>query len=530
MNNKAIVTSLVLIIAAIGILSYKLFILNIPLLPYKSEDSWRYEILVNKSASSLIESQIPDFIYLPIPPNLKRQSVETLSIKNEDSGKIISRDGGQLFQIAKEDLINIKKFKLEARIQVKPHALPPEPEKLSKEQKSKFLDLNWLSPDELQAIKDLNDSIIYETDSKKEIFNKIAYFLLDEFILQNLKVSFKEVIEMKSGDPLSQAKVFLALARLNKIPSRVSFGTSVVNTDDEKNVKHMRLFINEYYLDGKWSFYYPSFPNIGHLPESFILVHRDITPELEIFNSRDIYTTKVKPIRKAFFDSHEYYSSIVGDLSRYSNFSLYKLPLGSQNIFYTLLLIPIGTLVLSFARNIVGLVTFGVFTPILLTLFFIETSFVIGIAFLSLVFITGITLHYLLNKLYLLAVPKLSIILTVVIILYMGLALFLTDFNFEGESKSTLNYFPIIIVTILTERFMILLREEGLNNTLKTFLGTVIVSIVCFFIFSIKTLNILIFNHPELLLLTIAMNILIGSYTGFRLSEFFRFKELINSK
>jgi hypothetical protein len=154
----------------------------------------------------------------------------------------------------------------------------------------------------------------------------------------------------------------------------------------------------------------------------------------------------------------------------------------------------------------------------------------VGLSFTIVVFLSGMLLHKYLNKLYLLAVPKLSIILTVVIMLYMGLALLLSNTKSEVGAQVTLNYFPIVIMTILTERFMILLKEEGVQNTLKTLFGTILVAIACYGVFSIKLLSLLIFNHPELILITISLNIIIGSYTGYRLSEFLRFKELLKSK
>jgi hypothetical protein len=529
-NKRAIFAGLFLILLSLSLLLYKIFFLEIPFLPFKSQNSWRYEIQVNKSAYELLENQLPDRVYLPIPPQLNTQFVETVDIKNQEYGGLVETTIGKLFAIDKSNLLKHQNFKVEAIILTKNSPIEAEPQKLKKSEKQKYLDLNWLKEDELQLLKNLNSTLIYPKDSKKEIFDKITYFLLDEFIIKPTISNFKDVIEMKNGDSLSQAKIFMGLTRLNKIPSRISFGTTVKDTEDDKNVKHMRIFINEYYLDGRWQFFHPDFPNIGTVPKNFILIHRDITPELELFNSRDFYSTKVKPIHKTFYDSKEYFENVIGSYSKYSLYSLYRLPLGSQNIFFTLLLVPIGTLILSFARNIIGLITFGVFTPILLTLFFIETSFLVGMAFLLLVFIVGIILHFQLNKLYLLAVPKLSIILTVVILLYVGFALYLSQGDFAENTNATLNYFPIVIISVFTERFMILLREEGLKNTVQTLVGTLIVSTTCYFIFSIKTLSVIVFNHPELLLITIGLNIFIGSYTGFRLSEFFRFKELLENK
>ena len=520
--------SFVLILFSLGILLYKIYVLKIPFLPYKSQNNWRYEIKINKNTYSLIENQLAEKIYLPIPPNLENQQLTELKIENMKYGTISDAPNGKLFVIDKETLQKHKQFKIEANIVISNKRNPIKKTTLDEESRIKYLSLSWLTEEELNLVKALNNSLIFKEDSPQSVLDKITYLLLDEFVIKPEITDFREVIEMKNGDSLSQAKLFMALCRLNNIPSRISFGTSVIDAENEKKVKHIRLFINEYYVDNKWQFFHPDFPNIGTIPQNFLLIHRDITPELELLNSRDFYSIQVKPVRKTFFDSKEYFENTIIKHDNYANFSLYRLPLGTQSIFYTLLLIPIGTLILSIARNFVGLYTFGVFTPILLTLFFLETNFLTSFLFLLSVFVVGIIMHYLLNKLYLLAVPRLSIMLTITVIMYVGFALLTSiDDNVNTSSTYTLNYFPIVIVSVFTERFMILLKEEGLRNTLTTFIGTLVISTLCYFVFSINILNLVMFNNPELLIITIALNILIGSYTGFRLNEFFRFKELL---
>ena len=527
MNKKAIVTAVSLISLSLGILFYKLLVLKIPFLPYKSQNNWRYEIRVNKNAYNFLENQWPEKIYLPIPPNLESQHLSELKIENQKYGSIVETGVGRVFVVDRENLLKHQNFKIEASLLVTNWRSSIKNAFLDEEAQSHYLTLDWLNEEEMSLLKALNASIIYKDDVQEEVFDKISYFLLDEFVINTEIQSFKDVIEMKNGDSLSQAKLFMALCRMNNIPTRISFGTTVLDTESDKKVKHMRIFINEYYMNGKWMFFHPDFPNIGTIPQNFMLIHRDITPELELLNSRDFYSIQIKPIRKTFFDSKEYYDKTISHYEHYSIFSLYRLPLGTQNIFYTLLLIPIGTLILSIARNLIGITTFGVFTPILLTLFFLESDFIASFMFTLAVFIVGIVLHYRLNKLYLLAVPRLSIMLTVVIIMYLGFALMSSHSERLTDATYSLNYFPIVIISIFTEKFMILLREEGLKNTVTTFLGTISISLICYVVFSFQVINLIIFNHPELLFLTIGLNVFIGSYTGFRLSEFFRFKELL---
>ena len=197
-------------------------------------------------------------------------------------------------------------------------------------------------------------------------------------------------------------------------------------------------------------------------------------------------------------------------------------------MFTTILLIPIGTLVLAIARNLIGIPTFGIFTPILLTLFFKETSFGFGMLFFGIVVIIGIGEKYVLDKFYLLAVPRLSIILTLIIMLMLGYSFYSAEMT--SISQKHLAFFPIVIVTLIIERLSIMITEEGMLNTFKTLLGTLVIVLLVYSLYFISALEMFMFTNPELLFSIIGILILVGKYKGYRLSEFIRFRDLVRQK
>src|SRR5690606_20187381 len=133
--------------------------------------------------------------------------------------------------------------------------------------------------------------------------------------------------------------------------------------------------------------------------------------------------------------------------------------------------------------------------------------------------------RYILDKFYLLAIPRLSILLTLVIISYTAFSLIAYQEESLFPGGGPLNYLPIVILTTFIERFSVHFIEEGTKNTMKALFGTILISVACYFVFEIDILKLALFNHPEILLFVIAINLMIGSYKGYRLSEFFRFKE-----
>jgi hypothetical protein len=97
-------------------------------------------------------------------------------------------------------------------------------------------------------------------------------------------------------------------------------------------------------------------------------------------------------------------------------------------------------------------------------------------------------------------------------------------------SQKHLSFFPIVIVTLIIERLSIMITEEGMLNTFKTLLGTLLIVLLVYSLYFISALEMFMFTNPELLLTIIGLLILVGKYKGYRLSEFLRFRDLVRQK
>ncbi len=522
---RALYLGVFFVITPIVIVTYKVFVLDMPFLPLKSTDTWNYEVQIKKSAVKRLKNSLQDELFLPVPPSADYQTVKSYKISPNPELTSVYRKKDKYLAISKENVIINGDIKAAAII-TRTDARKTQKDKLSKSERKAYLDISWVDEQGFEDLSKLNESLVSPRESIKDKINKISYFITDEFVLTPGDSNFSDVVRLFSGNSLDQARLFTALLRLNKIPSRISFGTFITDTSNKKDVRHIRAFLNEVYINGSWKLFSSEFKDLDSPPDNFLLIQRDIDQNLTLLASRDVYKITVRPNQTVFYDSREAVENIVNQNNVLPVISLYTLPLPLQKVFYTLLLIPIGTLVLCFFRNIVGITTFGVFTPILLSLFFLETSLLVGFILATIVGLFGVALHYSLNRLYLLAVPRLSIVLTFVVIIYIVVALISEQLGLVEMAASVISAFPIVIITIFTERFVIKLQEEGIKNTTKAFLGTVTVAICSFLIFSIEALGLAVFNHPELLMITIGLNIFIGTYSGFRLTEFFRFKDL----
>ena len=208
--------------------------------------------------------------------------------------------------------------------------------------------------------------------------------------------------------------------------------------------------------------------------------------------------------------------------------SLFNLPSQIQSVYKILLVIPIGVFLLVLIRNLVGIKTFGTFTPILISLAFRETQLIWGIILFSFLVTLGLGIRFYLDKLKLLLVPRLASVL-ILIILTMAFLSVLTH-KLGMERGLSVALFPMVILVMTIERMSIVWEEKGGGEAFKQGLGSLFVASISYLLMFNKVVTHLVFVFPELLIFLLVGTILMGRYSGFRLLELGRFKELVGIK
>jgi hypothetical protein len=207
--------------------------------------------------------------------------------------------------------------------------------------------------------------------------------------------------------------------------------------------------------------------------------------------------------------------------------SLFRLPEEFQRTFRILILVPIGALMICLLRNIVGFPTFGIFLPVLMALAFRNTGLAYGLGIFWGVVLIGYVVRRWIDKLRLLLVPRLSVILTLVIVCItvfamLGNKLGLREFMAVG-------LLPFVILTMTIERFFVITEEAGAREALWTAAGSAGVAMITYGILQLEPLQLTFFVYPELLFAIAAVQVLLGRYTGYRLLELFRFRKFWRS-
>jgi hypothetical protein len=85
----------------------------------------------------------------------------------------------------------------------------------------------------------------------------------------------------------------------------------------------------------------------------------------------------------------------------------------------------------------------------------------------------------------------------------------------------------MVILTMMIERFHMTADQDGMRNALQTLAGTFAVGAACLGVMLWGPLGWWLLRFPETHLLTAALLIMLGRYTGYRLTELWRFRALM---
>lgn len=206
------------------------------------------------------------------------------------------------------------------------------------------------------------------------------------------------------------------------------------------------------------------------------------------------------------------------------NFSIHSLPIEEQAMFKTIMLIPIGALIVVLLRVIVGLKTSGTFMPVLIAVAFVQTQLLPGIVGFVLIVGTGLVIRSYLSRLNLLLVSRISaVIITVILIISVFTVVAFKIGLIEGLR---ITFFPMVILSWTIERMSILWEEEGAKQVIVQGGGSLLTAVIVYLGMTNEFIRHLTFNFIGIQLVILAMILMLGNYTGYRLSELKRFKAL----
>ncbi len=309
-------------------------------------------------------------------------------------------------------------------------------------------------------------------------------------------------LETGRATPAGRARAMVALCRVSGIPARCVAGF-ILQAD---HARRPSVWV-EAHDGGRWVPFDPEHGYAGRLPAAWLAVRRGGTE----IASRDGGVALDGELR-AYPIGPDGLAAPAPRTALGLAADLTRLPVGVQHTLAVLLLLPAGALITAVFRNIVGVQTFGTFTPALLGLSFLYADVWTGLAVLGIALAVGLALRGLLERLRLLLVARLGVLLTAVVLCVAAAVSVLDLAGLTPSGRAVI--LPLVIVTMLIERFYVTAEEDGLGESLKLLAGTVAVAAACLALLRWETLSWPVLRAPEYLLFVAAALVGVGRYAG----------------
>ena len=323
------------------------------------------------------------------------------------------------------------------------------------------------------------------------------------------------------GDDIGKSRLLVALCRSKGIPARVVGGMVLTPNAVTKLHRWVEVWVKT--PDRPEPHWVPADPTFNHFgnrawPPNYLVLRVGDGPIVSAPGSPRV-TLFAKPLAdrpEGETTAQAFWRAV----------SLAALPPAEQHLAKFIILLPVATLVVSVFRVVIGARTFGVFSPALLGLIFRDLRNVgMGLGIFAATVIIGWLFRKTLDRFHLLLIPRAAVLLTAIVVFL--LVVLLVGARFGVSVSGYLSLFPLIILTHMVERFWTVEAEDGPWTSFRTLLGTLMVSIVVALALSPDAVGRTLFRFPETLGAVVAVLLLLGRYTGYRLTELYRFQDVI---
>ena len=311
-----------------------------------------------------------------------------------------------------------------------------------------------------------------------------------------------------------KARLFAALLRHAGIPTRLVGG--LILKDSTWTSSHLW---DEVWIAGRWVPFCPLNNYFAEKPMRYLVLYYGELPLIK--HTRDVnfrYSFTASPTLAPPANT----AGLTGLLNLWGLFEQVHLPI---ELLRVILLFPIGALVVTFSRNILGVLTFGVFAPALLAVAFHGTGLVWGVSLFIIILAVGTFVRLFLERFQLLQTPRLGIMLTVTSLTMLGISILSVIKGLTLSSRVSL--FPLVIISMTIERFSVMTEEEGIGAAIKVGMMTILVACFSYGVMNLEILGSIVLAFPETQLLVLALFFIIGRWPGLRLLEYVRFRDFI---
>lgn len=194
-----------------------------------------------------------------------------------------------------------------------------------------------------------------------------------------------------------------------------------------------------------------------------------------------------------------------------------------------LLLLPLVATIVSVIHYVFGWSGYGIFMPTMIGVTFLTTGIPGGLVLFVMILVVTMMGNMVLRKLKLHFWPMRSINLMLIGLGTFGLMLVSAKVRLLDLSQ--ISIYPVLLMILLVEEFSRTQLVKSKKEAKRLTLGTLALAILGAGLMGIREIQRLVMANPELVvLIVVAVNLVVGSYRGIRLTEIKRFGMAIREK
>ncbi|MFO0881411.1 MAG: 7TM domain-containing protein [Gemmataceae bacterium] len=356
-----------------------------------------------------------------------------------------------------------------------------------------------------------------QLDAAQSLFHYVEQRIRNEVGLDGPPTSALACLEQGQGDRLAKSRLLVALLRNRNIPARIVSGVTL-----GKGPEQLGHYWVEAYIYDHWLPMCPYYRLFGRVPSTYLIFGYGDRP---MVSARRVGQLKYAFLVERLGKEAPAEGAESSWQRTFKSLSLYQLPPSDRRLVEVLLLMPVAALIVCFFRNIIGLHSFGTFSPALIGLAFHDLNSWPGLFVFISILLVGWLMRRILDRYHLLQVPRIAVMLT--LIMSVLIAMIVLSNQYGATTTRYISLFPIVILTGMVERFWTVETEDSTLASFKTLLQTMVMALTIALLLSRPMVVRHLFCYPETLGLVMAGQLLIGRYTGYRLMELFRFRDFL---
>jgi hypothetical protein len=195
------------------------------------------------------------------------------------------------------------------------------------------------------------------------------------------------------------------------------------------------------------------------------------------------------------------------------------------NTIFLILLTPFLAFFVSFVRVVIGLPTLDMLVPIALAFALVAVGITVGLLVLTAILIASYFSKVSLSKVRIMFYPKRSLSM-----IFLALAVFAAltlGVVLEFEQILSVSIFPILVLMLLGDMIVSVQLHKSSAETFVITGTTIFIGLVGYVTATSSTIQNMVILYPEIILLVIPANIIVGRYFGLRVLEVFRFNKVV---